>query len=84
MTVAQKKQLVVKETNYQWVVGNLYKLGVDGVLRRCVLEHERLMILEEAHDEIVGGHYAERENEKNVLCVGLLCPTLHKDAKEYF
>jgi hypothetical protein len=55
MTVAQKKQLVVKETDYQLIAGNLYKLGEDGILRHCVLEHERSMILEEAHDGIVGG-----------------------------
>jgi hypothetical protein len=56
-TIAQKKQLVVKETYYQLIVGNLYKLGIDGILRRCVLEHERPMILSEAHEGIVGGHY---------------------------
>jgi len=30
MTVAQKKQLVVKEKYYQLIARNLYKLGVDG------------------------------------------------------
>jgi hypothetical protein len=83
MTVAQKKQLVVKETNYQLIAGNLYKLGADGILRRCVLEHERPMILEEAHDGIAGGHYAGRETAQNILCAGIWWPTLHKDAKEY-
>jgi hypothetical protein len=33
MIVAQKKQLMVKATDYQLIVGNLYKLGVDGILR---------------------------------------------------
>jgi hypothetical protein len=33
MTVAQKKQLVVKATDYQLIAGNLYKLGADGILR---------------------------------------------------
>jgi hypothetical protein len=45
MKVAQKKQLVVKATDYQLIADNLYKLGVDKILRRCVLEHERPMIL---------------------------------------
>jgi hypothetical protein len=83
MTVAQKKQLVVKATDYQLIAGNLYKLGADGILRRCVLEHERSMILEEAHDGIVGGHYAGRETAQNILCTGIWWPTLHKDVKEY-
>jgi hypothetical protein len=33
MTVAQKKQLVVKSMDYQLIAGNLYKLGADGILR---------------------------------------------------
>jgi hypothetical protein len=59
--VAQKKQVVVKATDYQLISGNLYKMGVDGILRHCVLEHKRPIILEEVHDVIVGGHYAGRE-----------------------
>jgi hypothetical protein len=33
MTIAEKKQLVVKEIDYQLIAGNLYKLGSDGILR---------------------------------------------------
>jgi len=33
MTVAQKKQLVVKVADYQLIAENLYKLGLDGILR---------------------------------------------------
>ena len=47
---------MVKETDYQLIVGNLYKLGVDGILRRFVLDI-RLMILLEAHEGIIGGCY---------------------------
>ena len=53
----------MEATYYQLIEGNLYKLGANGILRRCVLEHERPMILEEVHDGIVGGHYAGREIE---------------------
>jgi hypothetical protein len=55
MIVAQKKQLVVKAADYPLLAGNLYKLGADGILRRCVLKHERPMILTEAHKGIAGG-----------------------------
>jgi len=47
--VVKKKKLVVKVAYYQLIAWNLYKLGADGILRRCVLEHERNMILSEAH-----------------------------------
>jgi hypothetical protein len=82
MTVAQKKQLVVKEIDYHLIAVNLYKLDADGISRLCVLEHERLIILEEAHDEIAGGHYAGRETTQKILCAWIWWPTLHNDAKE--
>jgi hypothetical protein len=52
MMVAQKKLLVVKVVYYQLIAGNLYNLGADGIFRRYVLEHEKLMMVEEAHDGI--------------------------------
>jgi hypothetical protein len=75
---------VVKAADYQLIAGNLYKLGVNGILRRCVLEHERHMILTEAREGIVGGHYAGKMTTKKILCAGLWWPTLHRDAKEYY
>jgi hypothetical protein len=83
MMVTQKKKLVVKVVDYQLIAGSLYKLGTDGILRRCVVEHERPTILVEAHDGIAGGHYAGKSTAQKVLHIGLWWPTLHKDAKEY-
>jgi hypothetical protein len=71
MTMVQKKHLVFKAVDYQLIVGNLYKLGADKILRRCVLEHERLMILAEAHDGIAGGHYVGKAIAQNILCAWL-------------
>jgi hypothetical protein len=45
-TITQKKKLVVCAADYQLIVGHLYKLGEDGILRRCVMEHELFMVLE--------------------------------------
>jgi hypothetical protein len=41
----QKKNLVVRVADYQLIAGNLYKMGADNILRRCVLGHEIPMIL---------------------------------------
>ena len=41
MTTQQKKQLVVRATEFTLIAGQLYKMGPDEILRRCVLEHER-------------------------------------------
>jgi hypothetical protein len=42
------------------------------------------MILAEAHEGIVGGHYLGKETMQKVLRVGLWWPTLHRDAKDYY
>jgi hypothetical protein len=66
-TFAQNKQLVVKATNYHPIAGNLYKLGAYGIMRRCVLEHERHMILSEAHEGFTGGHYVGKATTHKIL-----------------
>jgi hypothetical protein len=56
----------------------------DGILRRCVLEHGKSMILEEVHNGIAGGNYVGRETAKNILCTWIWWPTLQKYVKEYY
>jgi hypothetical protein len=55
-SITQKFPMVVRETNYQLIAGKLYKLGLDSILRKCVLDHERQDILWEFHSGVVGGH----------------------------
>lgn len=38
-TMPQRKHLVVKVVDYQLIASQLYKLGVDEILRRCILKH---------------------------------------------
>ena len=40
LTISHKKQLVDKAADFQLIVGNIYKVGADEILRRCVLPHE--------------------------------------------
>jgi hypothetical protein len=82
-TVIQKKQLVVHAADFSLIVVQLYKMGPDEILRRCVMEAERPLILVEAHEGITGGHYAGKATVQKVIRAGLWWPTLHKDAKEY-
>ena len=57
-TIPQKKQLVVCATEFSLIARQLYKMGPDEILRRFVMEEERPLILEEAHEGIKRGHYA--------------------------
>ena len=60
MLISQKKQLVIKSSDFQIIVGQLYKLGPDEILRWCILLHGQGSILEEAFSRISVGHYGGR------------------------
>jgi hypothetical protein len=44
-TIIQKKQVVVRTADFLLIAGKLYKMGPDEILRRCVMEAGRLLIL---------------------------------------
>jgi hypothetical protein len=60
-SATQKRHLVVRATDYQLIAGHLYKLGLDNILRHCVLDHERSYILWECHSGVAGGHIGGKE-----------------------
>ena len=79
----QKKQLVVKAIDFTLIAGNLYKLGPDEVLHRCVMLHDKEAIIREAHSGTAGGHFAGKSTAQKILAAGLWWPTLHKDTKSF-
>jgi len=70
-TVIQKKQLVLRATDFSLIVGQLYKMGPHEILRRCVMEAEKPLILAESHEGIAGGHYAGKATAHKVLRASL-------------
>jgi hypothetical protein len=75
--------MVVRETEYQLIAGKLYKLGLDSILRRCVLDHERQDILWECHIGVARGHVRGKATVQKFLQAGLWWAMLFKDAKVY-
>ena len=57
MSTKKKQILARKVAPYNLINGFLYKMGLDDILRRCVLEHERDNIMYEAHYGLVGGYF---------------------------
>jgi hypothetical protein len=53
--------------DFSLIAGKLYKMGPNEILRRCVMETKRPLILTEAHEGIAGGHYAGKETVQKVL-----------------
>jgi hypothetical protein len=75
--------MVVRTADYQLIVGQLYKLGLDNILKRYALNHERQDILWEFHSGVARGHVGGNATAKKVLQDGLWWATLFKDDKEY-
>jgi len=82
-TPVQRRHLVDQAAECQLIARHLYKMGLDEVLRRCILDHEREAILWESNNGIVGGHVVEKPIERKVLQAGLWWLTLHVDIKEF-
>ena len=61
----------------------LYKLGPDEILCRCVFDHERQCVMVEAHAGVSGGHYVGKETVHKILQAGLWWPTIHMDTRKY-
>jgi len=74
---------LVHVVDYQLIIGQLYKLGLDNVLRRCVLDYERPEILWECHSGVARGHVGGKDIAQKVLQLSLWQPTILKYAKEY-
>ena len=63
----QKKHLVVRVVDFTLIVGHLYKLGMDEILCRCVFYYKQPWVTFEAHEGVVGGHYAGNTTVRKIL-----------------
>jgi hypothetical protein len=59
--------MVFKYAYYQLIIEHLYKMSIDIILRRCVLEHEKPRIFAEAREGIDGGNYGGKDTTQKVL-----------------
>lgn len=79
----QKKILAMKAMPYTLINRLLYRLGVDDILRRRVLDQEKVGIMEEARSGPAGGHFQTDTTSKKILQVGLWWPKMNKDVLEF-
>ncbi|XP_076954178.1 uncharacterized protein LOC143628475 [Bidens hawaiensis] len=76
----RRQQFMAQVKKYIWDEPDLFEVGVDKVLRRCVPEIEVQEILKHAHSSACGGHFsgsktgykveevATRTNDHSVVC----------------
>lgn len=79
----EKSKIMRKSAPFTWIGGNLFKLVLDQILRRCVREEEVFDILLTCHDRPYGGHFATKRIAFKILQAGYYWPTLHQDVKRY-
>lgn len=83
--VSKEERRKIRVNSRRFVVlGNrLYRRGLDGILRRCVVEAEVESILSACHDSACGGHFSGQLTGQKVLRAGYFWPTLFQDAHKY-
>jgi len=79
----EKSNIVRKSTPFTWIGGNMFKLGPDQILRRCVREEEVFDILLTCHDGPCGGRFVAKRVTFKVLQEWYYWPTLRQDVKKY-
>ena len=82
-TYQQRKKFLSDVKSYFWDYPILFKLGVDGIHRRCVPNEEYEQIIRCCHSSAYGGHTATEKTARKVLQAGFYWPTLFKDTREF-
>jgi hypothetical protein len=78
-----QKKIISKSKKYFWDASYLFKLGNDGVMRRCVPREERVEILRKCHSAEYSGHYSHFRTQAKVWSSVFYWPEVHEDTKRY-
>ena len=79
----EKRRITRKSAPFTWIRGNLFKLGLDQILRLCVREEEVFEILLTFHDGPCGGNFSAKRSAFKILQAGYYWPTIHQDVRRY-
>ena len=83
MSTKKKQILAMKVAPTSIINRFLYKMGLDDILRSCVLEHKREDIMHEAHYGPAGGHLQVDTTANKIQQSVLWWLTLYKDCKKF-
>ncbi|XP_076895296.1 uncharacterized protein LOC143547869 [Bidens hawaiensis] len=79
----KKKHLVSQAKQYIWDDPDLFKIGADQMIRRCIPEEDVRSVLELAHPSACGGHFSGQKCARKVLTSGFYWQTLFRDTHEF-
>ncbi|XP_075098033.1 uncharacterized protein LOC142175349 [Nicotiana tabacum] len=80
LSFVQKKMLFCDCRMYFWDEPYLFRICVDNMIRRCILETDQSSILQACHASLYGGHFGGVRTTAKVLESGFYWPTLFKYA----
>jgi Integrase zinc binding domain len=83
LTYQQRRKFLVDAKHYFWDEPFLFKLGVDGIHRRCISDEEISSILFHCHSSSYGGHASTDKTAAKVLQSGFFSPTLFKNTRNF-
>jgi len=78
-----KKMLIFECHRHLWDDPYMYKVCMDGLLRRCIPAAEALQIIEKCHTAAYGGHYGAFRTQGKIWQSGFFWPTMYDDTREY-
>jgi hypothetical protein len=82
-TKQQRDRLKSEAKYYFWEDPELYRIGSDQIIRRCIPENEFNSILEFCHASGCGGHFSGKKTAAKILQSGFYWPSLFKDAQDF-
>ncbi|CAL1388775.1 unnamed protein product [Linum trigynum] len=83
MATHAKRKFFSDLKHYFWEDPYLFRIGADGVIRRCVMEHEMGDILSHCHEGPTRGDHGGNRTARKVLQSGFYWPSLFKDADTF-
>ena len=83
MTQDERKRLAVGTRNFYLIQDILYHKGASSIWRMGVRSNKKMIVLREAHCNIVGGHNVGDATTRKIWRNGLWWPTTLKDAVRY-
>ncbi|XP_076953829.1 uncharacterized protein LOC143628028 [Bidens hawaiensis] len=80
----KKKQHFLSQVKHcAWEDPDLFRVGADQVMRRCIPEGEMRSVLCHAHSSPCGGHFSGQKTGHRVLACGFYWPTIFKDVAAF-
>ena len=68
---ARQKAIVIEARYYKIIANQLYRRGKEKQLRLCIIEAEYVGVLEQAHSNMLGGHFLADTTTKAIMIAGL-------------